>query len=234
METDNTQSTTPDNNTQPKPEVTPGVQARIDELVGRQHEKDRQLEQMNQTMQELIAQNAALAARQSQVAIPQTMQPQLPEGVDPAMAQFFMGQFDSMLKANAKQMEDKLHQVVGGIRQTQEQMEFQSAAQGRSPEVIQRAAKLLSHWKRIGASGFTQADALVYAEGQLAEETRNQQRKQRPNGDGNDTTTLGGGAAPSTQRSALPPPKSDEEIRRMSPAQQVAYYEARVGDSEIV
>ena len=235
MDNDNTQSSeqTPDgSNTQPVPNPTNptnGVQSRIDELTGTIHEQRRAMEQTNATIQELIAQNAALAARQQQQ--PEQRQ-ELPEGVDPALANFLTNQFKTMLDANNRSLEQKLGQVVGTVRQSQEQLEFQQAATGADPKVVQAAQQLMATWRNKGFTGWIPADAIIYAEGQVARQGK--QRTQRPNGDSNDAIQQGGAPLPPIQQSKLPPSKSDEEVNAMSLAEQEKYWGSRVGNSDLI
>jgi hypothetical protein len=229
MEPDPTQSETPAEAPSTTSTITPGVQSRIDELVGRDHEKNRQLEQMNQTMQELIAQNAALAARQSAVAAPV---PALPEGVDPSMVDYLSQQMKQAMSQQFAQLEQKFTQAFGSVKQTQEQMAFQAAATGYPPEVQREAEKLMATWKRNGFTGWQPKDAFIYARGQLADQAAQQQYRDRPNGNGGDSVTPGGSLPPSPTRS-LAPAKSDDELRRLSVKQREEYWAARVGDSDI-
>lgn len=231
---DNAQSAeqTPEGSSQPNTQSTvpPGVQERINELVGRDHEKNRQLDSLNETVQQLIAQNAALAAKQSMVA---PIQPTIPEGVDTNTVSFMQAQFTQMLNQQAAMFKQELGQALGGVRQSQEMTEFQQATNGVDPKVAADAKKLLGDWKNAGLTGWTPQDAVIYAEGQAARRARSQQVIGRPNGSGD--MTPGGSLPPATDsRTSLPAAKSDEELRRMSPQQQEAYWAARVGDSELV
>ncbi len=183
-------------------------------------------------MAEVAANQARLAAQQiSHTPAPQA--PQLPDGIDPVMAQFFQQQTQQLLQQQSAMFEQKMVQALGGVRQNQEQLQMQALASGTDPKVTARAQKLFGAWKANGATGFTMEDAFVYAEGQLAKEARSTQRQNAPNGNGYEATTQGGAMPPATNRN-LPPAKSDAELNAMSPAQQEAYWASRVGNSEIV
>ncbi len=212
--------------------VPPGVQSRFDELTGIIHEKQRQMDAMSQTMQELIATTAANAAKQSMAFNQNTPAQALPEGIDPSLVSYLSNQMTQTMSQQMAAMEQKIASMVGGVRQSQEMMEFQAASQGVDPTVAAEAQKLMQTWKRNGFTGWKPEDAIVYATGLVATKQRAAQNRNRPNGDGNDALSVGGGSMPSTSNS-LPPPKSDEEMRGMSIQQQEAYWASRVGNSEL-
>lgn len=208
---------------------TNGVQSRIDELTGTIHEQRRQLEQMGQTMQEVIAQSAAVAAKQSMTANAPVAQA-LPEGIDPTLVDYLSKSMTQAISEQMTRMEQKFTQAFGSVRQSQEAMEFQAAAQGVEPKVIQEAQKLMTDWKRRGLSGWKPEDAILHAEAIMARQARQAQNRNRPNGVGEEGA---GGQPPPTNRQ-LPPAKSDAELAGMPLDAQLEYLGKRVGDSELI
>lgn len=233
---DPTQSTTA-TNTIPNPEVQKvpeAVQQRFDELTGTIHEMRRQAEANNQLQQELIAQNAALNVRMLTAPQAQPAGPQIPEGMDPTAAQYMAKLVAETMAQNNQVLEQRISQLVGGIRQSQQQTEFQQATAGVDPAVAKEAAKFMQAWARAGNTGWTAQDAVIYAEGALARTNRVNQNRMRPNGESNDAVTQGGANTPNPVANRnLPPPKSDAELKVMSLSQQEAYWAGRAGDSEL-
>lgn len=232
---DPTQSDQTQTQTQPQSndQLSKGVQERINELTAKLYEERGAREQAQQIAQELIAQNASRVNQPPPVQ--QQPQMQLPEGMDPTHVAFFANMYKAQSEATVQALRAELAPVLGGVKQTQEQMLFQQAAAGYTPEVVNEAKRLQAVWSKNNYSGWTPEDALIYAEGIAAKKARAQQRMQRPNGDGNDTTVTAGGSMPNpVQQTSRPHTKSEEEIRRMTPAEAVAYWGARVGDTEIL
>lgn len=228
----NTTNPNPETNTQPA--VNPNVQARFDEMTAQQHELRRQLEAQALANQELMGQLAAISTKlvsSHQPSAPAVPPP--PEGVDPNMVNYFAQTMGQQMAAQLTQFKQEISQMVGGVRQSQEQIEFQQVASQYSPVVQQEAAKLLASWKKSGLQGWRPEDAFIYAEGQLARQARLTQAKTRPNGTADDMTVASGGSTPPPTTRALPPPKSDAELAQMTLAQREAYWASRVGNSEL-
>ena len=233
MDSDNAQSagqppegTTTTNQSNPQPAVSPAVQSRFDELTGIIHE-------LRRTNETVIQQNLDLAASRIAQQQPEP-QSQLPEGVDPTTYHAIMQGIGQQMSFQFGQLKQEMNQMVGGVRQSQEQMEFQREAQGSDPAVVKLALQLQNDWRKKGLNGWTPNDALTHAEGILARQNRQQNRQTRPNGMAEDSVSQGGALPPAINSNRnIPSPKSDEEVRRMSIGQRDEYYLSRVGDSEL-
>lgn len=225
--------TTPNTNANSTPPAVPqAVLDRIGELTADKHELKRQMDQQNQILQELLANQAAMAVRATQ---PAPIQPQMPEGVDPAVIDYISKTFNQSMKTELESLKREMTGALGNVRANQQNTELQQALVGVPPEVAKVAKQLYADWQRNGNTGWAPIDAVVYARGAVAQQQEANIRRTQPNGSGNDAITPGGAMAPAPQSNRnLPPAKTDEELRRMSPAQQEAYWGSRVGDSDIV
>lgn len=229
--TQSDQTQTPPTN-QSNDQLSKGTQDRINELTAKLYEERGAREQAQQIAQELIAQNASRNTQPPPVQQPQPMQ--LPEGMDPTHVAFYANMYKAQQEATIQAIKAEFAPLLGGVKQTQEQMLFQQAAASYTPEVVNEAKRLQAVWAKNNYTGWTPEDALIYADGIAAKKARAQQQRMRPNGDGNDTTVNAGGGVPNpVQQTSRPHTKTEEEIRRMTPAEAVAYWGSRVGDTEI-
>lgn len=219
------------NPTQPtQPAVPPGVQARFDEMTAETHALRRQLEAQNLAQQELITQLAANAIKANQPTQP--AEP-LPEGVDPTLVNYLSKSMSQVMANQLDNFKREITSALGGVRQSQEQMEVQQVASKYSPEVQKEAQSLLASWRKMGLTGWKPEDAFIYAEGQASVRARSNANRTKPNGDGSDSMVQGGGGLPPPPTRNLPPAKSDDELKKMTPGQQEAYWAGRVGNTEL-
>jgi hypothetical protein len=194
------------------------------------------LAQSQTLAQQLMANQAALQAQLAQVHQPrqepaQPFQIQLPEGTDPALAQVFNGMtqaFQKTLEEQHKRTEALISQAVGGVRQSQEQMEMSQAVAGQPKEVQELANRLYQQWRQAGHTGWVPRDAVTFARGQLGVTAAPGHRQAQQ-----EITAPGGAPPPPARGQELPPPLPDEVLKKMSLKQQEDYWFKRVGDSPL-
>lgn len=164
-----TSEATPTPEAQQPPAVSPGVQARIDELTAKWREAERQS----------IEANARIAAMQDQIAAYVTRVPQRQEEAPPPepnldpesrkVLDYYLTPLQRQYKAMQEQMQRlQLQTAVQGELSQVEQLATQSKA---PPEVIQGAKDWLLKWRNAGIPPqlTTPADALRFAAGEYAQ-----------------------------------------------------------------
>lgn len=133
-----------------------GFQARISELVAKQHDTERNYQHM---LQEERRRNDELL--QKLLNSPANAPPQLPD-MDPDEArrmQVFMAPMLEQQRQMARQLQEM--QMTQTVHQV-------AAQRGFGADLAQEAAKLAAGWTQGGYSGWKPEDALVYAAGQRA------------------------------------------------------------------
>lgn len=143
-----------------------GFQQRIDQLTARNHEKDSKIE-------ELIAQTAQLLAIQQQREVPAPQDPkvEIPEGLDPAVAQFMERMLQASQAPLLKQIEALKAQTLP-TAVTQQMTEVQQKLQEvGNPLVSARVTALIQGFQKAGYlqnGTATPMDALKIAAGEMA------------------------------------------------------------------
>lgn len=211
------------------------LNARFAELTAIINGQKEQVAQSQALVQQLLSSQAQLQQQLTQnhrAPEPQGFQIQLPDGVDPVLAQTLQGMtqaFQKTLEEQNKKTHELIQQAVGGVRMTQEQMELQQAVQGQPKEVGELANRLYHQWRQAGNTGWTPQDAVVYARGKLGVAGQTAPGRQTI-----EHVTPGGAPPPSPNSGqGLPPPLPDEVIRKMSLKQQEDYWAKRVGDTPL-
>ncbi len=196
-------------------QVPPGVQRRFDEMTAKNHTLERQVAEMTRQQNEFLL---SMQRQQQEQAPP-------PPDIDPELRR----QTEYLMSPAMKQMEEMNRRLM----MQNASLELRFTGQGEDPRVLQRAQELLPI---VLSKGLPSADALTFARGEIVyQDMRNQQVAQNSR-QGFNQAGLGmqfqGQAMPppshTSGRSALPPVPAD--IERRSPAEQAAYWEARVGD----
>lgn len=155
-----------DPQSQAQSQANAGFQKRIDELTARSREFERTaleaqaaVRQSNELLTQVLARPQAQApAQRQEVAVP--------EGMDPATAQYMQRMFESALDQRMQPLLRQLGQVQGVTAAQQAQ---QHAAQF-GDKTAHRAAELAQKWQAAGLQGFTPEDAAIYAAGELYRE----------------------------------------------------------------
>lgn len=208
-----------------------GAQARINELVARTKAAEQRADDAQRAAQEAMA----LAAR----SIPQAVAPQgpaplsieIPEGMDPAQAQFFKqltAGFQAQLQAQSKATQEALAQVGRQSQQQMANMQLQGMLAQEAPEVQKMAADLLADWQRRGLQGFEAKDAIIYARGSLGAPAPGRRGPPPPNGEADDHLTPGASGVPQSRGVSIQAALPDDVIAKMPLAKQEAYWAKRV------
>lgn len=135
-------------------QVSPGVQARIDELVRKQHEMESrfsaELRAKDEFIQNLMIQTAGGGqGGQQQPAV----------DIDPDLQK----QIEAVTQPYIKRLEQVMQRVESGLGQQQ----IRAFGNGEDPRVVQRAEALLVGWRKAGLQ-FSPEDALTFARGEIA------------------------------------------------------------------
>lgn len=192
-------------------------QERFDEVTKARREAERRAAQLEAEKQELVN---ALTQRMSQ--------PQHDTGpeIDPDQ-KAILERVLSPLQAEIRRLSAKV-ESQGVEAQVRQQVGNEYPA-----EVVQVAAQVMADWKMNGTKGDLDA-ALDYAYGKYmrAQASKNQnanaQKQQFNKGASTVQNGQGGNGAPGRGARKL----SDAEIEKLSPEDQVAYYESRVDPNE--
>lgn len=129
--------------------VSPGVQARIDELTARLRETERAAKEKDDQMMALLQTMAV-----QQPVIPAAQTPQI--DIDPEEQR----KLDAILGPKFKALEQQL----AGFNQFISQTQFQQAAASVPADVQAEANKLYAQWQREGKTGWVPGDAVLVAE----------------------------------------------------------------------
>lgn len=147
--------------TPPAPDHS-AVQKRIDELTARSKDYERQNAELNARAQEQSQMLAAILTQRQEAQVPVQKAPELPEGMDPATAQYMQQMFERSLDQRMRPLMAQLGQVQGVSAAQQ----AAAAASQYGAQVQQRAAALAQNWQAKGLTGFTPEDAAIYAAGE--------------------------------------------------------------------
>ena len=151
-----------------------GIQKRIDELTARSYEKDATINQLQQSVTELVTRLA------QQVPQQQAAPPTNPfEGVDYSDPQSVQAAFTAAMG----QMEQKFSQQLGHVAGRAAQMEVANVAASfgvQNPAIVQRAQQLVAAWKQRGYE-FVPEDAVKFALGEAQAAGGQRQQYAPPN-----------------------------------------------------
>jgi hypothetical protein len=204
--------------------VSPGLQARIDELVGQREEFRREAaasrEQNAEFMREILRLQRGAPA-------PEPVNP-LIEGLDPSDRAKMEAVIDARTKAMLAPMFERLDQIAGVVHTTR----AQSALSGiDDPQIRKDASALLEGFRRAGHLDrgiATEDDAILLAKGRAYD----RMRKQLEHKEFNDAESpLSGGRAVPVSAGRKP----GFDLSKMSPEdiiQNMAEIEKQVGDLE--
>lgn len=196
--------------------VSPGVQARIDELTARLRETERQAKEKDD---QLMAALQAMAVAQPVYQAPQAP----PVEIDPEEKR----RLDAILGPQLAALEAQNKRVEAMLSQFQ----FQQAAQSAPSEVQAEAQKLLGAWKSQGKTGWVPEDALLVAEaivarkkGQSASGATQQRQEFNQQQQAISQQPVGGAPAPSIRRGV------PADIDKRPLAEQIAILSKEIGD----
>lgn len=134
------------------------VQKRIDELTALRTAAEKRAESMEAQVAQLTQLVAQQMERQhAQPVVPQ--QEQLPEGVDPSLAKFFLDKFAKLQQESEVRTQNLFWQVQNQMDQTQVASKFGKLP----PEVLQDAANRLTGLKRQYGERANMEDAVALA-----------------------------------------------------------------------
>lgn len=225
-------------------DITPGadttnqppdsVKQRFSELAEARKQAEARAAQQEQLVAQLIAQNRQLMERSAPSAVPQAPTPltvEIPEGMDPATANFFQKLtqgFQTQLEAANKRTEQLVAQSTQGVQAQVAMTEMQLALANQPPQVAQLAQQLYQQWQANGYTGWKPSDAITFARGQLGVGGgQPPPGAQRP--DPSHAFTPGGAPPPNPrQGTQLPPELPPEQLAKMSLAQEEAYWRKRL------
>ena len=227
-----------DNQTPTSTQTPDSIQKRFDEMTAQTREMERRFQAQQELNMQLMAQ-LAKGNQPPQAQAPQAPQFQLPEGMDPSMAQAFKAQqdfFQAQLAQQAKQMEQLMSQNLGQVRMTTEQLQFQQAAQAYPEPVRQLAAQRLAQWRQGGYTGWSPEDALRYAAGELVMSgklqppapAQNQGPTPRPFNQPPMPMAFGAPPPSPVPNQQLPEALPDAVLNKMTPEAQLKYWEDRL------
>jgi hypothetical protein len=215
------------------PAVPEGVQKRFDELTAQLREAERRAADAATANQQMMAN---FMAQQAQAQRPQAPagppQFQVPEGVDPALAQMFQGlhqTFQTQLQQMQQQNQQAIQQVGRMTQQTTAQMALQNELAMQPQQVQQMATQFFQQWQQQGKTGWEPKDAVDMARYHLG----------LPKVSVANRPLAPGGFAPLTPGGAGSPPPAvqvqgpgdrlpDAVVERMAPAARLAYEEGRM------
>ena len=216
--------------------ATPGVQKRIDELTAQKKQFEEALAAEKAEKERLLL--AMVEAQRLAMTAPPPQAPEapkaipLPEGMDPAYADYFRSLVESKVADAVKQTEARLAPALRENTFTVAQMEIEQASNGLDPAIKQRAHQLYADWQRRGLQGFRPADAVRYAAGELAlDPTRRQQGRDALGRFNKDTgMPLGGAAQPPPVAPAQPPvpPWAESSNDQYDPPRAAAFWRERL------
>lgn len=142
-------------------QVSPGVQARFDELTKRVHEAERLAQEKGQEVQQLVASLAEVMASNARAQ----HQPQEPEvEIDDTEMKKIQRVVGPMVQA----LGAKLDALAGSVGQRQ----WQEAASQEDPAVVALAQKRMAEWRKAGYTGWREEDAITFAAGEIARKQR--------------------------------------------------------------
>lgn len=187
------------NQLQETPEDKSNVQSRIDQLVAEREAERKRAEEATNQVAQLTATVAKMIESQAKpVAQPQE---QLPEGVDPSLAKFFMAQIESVKKSAQEQAQQMFWQMQHQLDQRDVNSQY-----AHLPEDIRKdAASRLTGLKQQ-YPGATMEDAMALAYWNAAKKAGMQNQAQQFNRIGQ----------PMTMQSPMPQPQQTNTL--VSPA----------------
>lgn len=203
-----------------------GIQRRIDELVAKSYEKDATINQLQQSVTELVGK-----LTQQVTAPQQAPAPSNPfEGMDYSDPESVQAAFTRAMGAMEQRFQQQLGQVAG--RAAQNEVGSIAAAWGvQNPAIVQRAQALVAAWKQRGYD-FVPEDAVTFAVGEAQRAGGSQPRD--PRGQYAPMNPVMGGAGPAAPASR-PPPRSQalpQNFDDLSPDDQLRILESRgAGDA---
>ncbi len=202
--------------------VSPGVQARFDEMTARIHELSRGMqvkdEQVFQLTQELVRRSAS--SQQSPV------DPVL-QNIDPEDRE----KFGAMFKHYSQSIVEPLQQQIASLTSQMLDTRAQGAlAQVQDKEVREAAQSLINGWKSKGVYGSvaTEEDAVLMAEGMVAR--KNKGKTERANFNNSEAPLSGGRATPANPSQKKGPDLSNMSVEQI--AANMREIESQIGDIE--
>lgn len=175
------------------------VQKRIDELTAEKHASAKQVEQLTETVALMLRKQTEQA---QVVAAP--VQEQIPEGLDPAIAQYLKAQINSVKEEATKQSQQLFWQMQHQIDQQSVQAKYSHLP----AEVLKDAAQRLTGLKQQYGNAATMDDAVGFAELAWYRKQAQQGRAQQFNGMNQPLSPQGGGLTPPQQSTNLVSPAS--------------------------
>lgn len=216
------------------PTVPEGVQKRFDEMTAQLREAERRAADATLANQQMMANFMAQqsAAQQRQQAPAGPPQFQVPEGVDPALAQMFQSMntaFTARLEQMQNQTQQAIQQTARQMGQTTAQMALQQELSMQPPNVQQMASQFFQQWQQTGKTGWEPKDAVDMARYHLGlPKVSAANRPLAPGGFAPLTPGGAGSPSPAVQVQGPGERLPDEVIARMNPAARLAYEEGRM------
>lgn len=159
---------------QETPEDKSNVQKRIDEITAERRAAEKRAEEYSAQVAQLTATVAKML--ETQHVAPKQQEPQIPEGVDPNLAKFFMAQIESV-KAEAKK---NAEQAFWQMQHQLDQRDVNSQYAHLPEDIRKDAANRLTGLKQA-YPGATMEDAMAIAYWNAAKKQGMQQQAQQFN-----------------------------------------------------
>lgn len=161
---------------QETPEDKSAVQKRIDEITAERRAAEKRAEEYGNQVAQLTATVAKMIEQQHVTKQPAIQEPQLPEGVDPNLAKFFLTQIDSVKKSAQEQAQQMYWQMQHQL----DQRDVNSQYAHLSEDIRKDAASRLTGLKQR-VPGATMEDAVAIAFYEAAKKQGMQQQAQQFN-----------------------------------------------------